>query len=280
MGRLGRKLAIRCVVLCMVGLIFFPIIYILSHSLKDPLVIQKLYTSREVLANEKLWVMPFILHFGQYIESLLQTSTFLMMFWNTLCLVVPIVCLQLFIGILAAFGFAKFKFWGSETLFFIYVIIMLMPFQVTLVPNYIILKSLGLIGHYGSLILPGIYHTFSVFFLKQFIEGIDTCFIEQGQIDGCNEWKVLWWIITPMCKPVLGTTAVLLFIEYWNMVEQPIVFIDKVERLPLSVFLSSISEQHIGIAFACSLFYMILPIILAMSLQEDMKEGLSIVALK
>ena len=192
----------------------------------------------------------------------------------------PIVLLQTSLAILAAFGFSKLKFWGSETLFFVYIIMMLMPFQVTLVPNYIVVSQLNLIDHYASLILPGAFGTFSVFFLKQFMEGIDQSFIEEAQLQGANDCQLLSYIMVPMCKPIIVSAMVLVFIDNWSMVEQPLIFIKSPEKMPLSVYLAHLASSNISIGFACSVLYMVLPLFLMLYAQDDLSDGLKISSLK
>ncbi len=156
--------------------ILFPVYYLFSHSLKGEALIKAIY-SQPISLWERVFPKPFYINLDQYYRLLFRTPQYLVYFWNTLRVVVPIVTLQLLLSILAAFGFSKLKFWGSETLFFIYIIMMLMPFQVTLVPNYMILSKLHFLDSNEALILPGAFGTFGVFFLKQFMEGIDASFI-------------------------------------------------------------------------------------------------------
>lgn len=259
--------------------ILFPVYYLFSHSLKGEALIKTIY-SQPISLWERVFPKPFYINLDQYYRLLFRTPQYLVYFWNTLRVVVPIVTLQLLLSILAAFGFSKLKFWGSETLFFIYIIMMLMPFQVTLVPNYMILSKLHFLDSNEALILPGAFGTFGVFFLKQFMEGIDASFIEEGRLLGANDRQVLSYILVPMCKPVIVAAAVLLFIDYWSMVEQPLIFISTREKLPLSVYLSSLAVSNIHIGFACSVLYMVLPLLLVIYAQDDLSDGLKISSLK
>lgn len=269
---------------CIVGSILFitiiPIIYIITHSLKGETLILKVYESVEMTALDRAFVKPFYINLGQYYKVLFRTPEFLRLFWNSLRMVVPIVALQLIIGGLAAYGFSKLKFKGSEILFIIYIIIMLMPFQVTVVPNYIVMNKMQILDKYISIILPGAFGTFAVFFFKQFMEGIDDSFLEQARVEGAKELQILFQIIIPMCKPVIVSTAVLLFVDYWNMVEQPLIFLSSEEKFPLSLYLSNINLNNISIGFACSVIYIILPLLICMYAQSDLMEGLSITSLK
>lgn len=275
-----KKIGVSIVVALMVISIVMPVIYVLLHSLKGEQLIEFIYRNKQISGVQRIFIEPFYINFNQYETILLKTPKFLLLFWNTFSIVVPIVLFQTLIGMFAAYGFSKMKFKGSEVLFFSYIIIMLMPFQVTIVPNYIVLNKLNMIDHYSALILPGIFSTFSVFFLKQFMEGIDDVFIEEAKIEGAREWQIILKLIMPMCKPIIVSVMVLLFIDYWSMTEQPITFLTSLEKYPLSVYLATISEENIGIAFACSVIYMILPILLVLRAENDLTEGFRISSLK
>ncbi|MGL4799841.1 MAG: carbohydrate ABC transporter permease [Cellulosilyticaceae bacterium] len=257
----------------------FPVVYTLTHSLKGEEVIEEAYKG-EYTAIERALIKPFYINIGQYEKVLLRSPEVIILFWNSVKVVVPVVVFQLIIGVSAAYGFAKLKFWGSEVLFFIYIIMMLMPFQVTVVPNYLVLHQFKLLDTAYALILPGVFGTFGVFFLKQYIEGIDDSVLEQARIEGAGEFQILTRVIIPMCKPVIVSTAVLLFVDYWNMVEQPMIFLSNKAKYPLSLYLADISYQIIGIGFACSVMYMILPILTVVYAQSDLTEGMSITNLK
>jgi multiple sugar transport system permease protein len=262
-----------------VVLTVFPIWYMLSHSLKSEEVIINVYHN-DLAVWDKVFIKPFCIHLGQYYRIFFRTPEFLYLFWNSVFITAFIVVFQVLLGIVAAYGLSKVKFPGSEILFFIYIIVMLMPFQVTLVPNYMVLEKLKLLDKGAALILPGIFGTFGIFFLKQFMEGIDGTFIEEARILGASELQIITDIVGPICKPVITSVAVLLFIDYWNMIEQPLVFITSQEKYPLSVYLSTITSQNISIGFACSVLYMILPMLLMLYAGNDLTDQLKVRSLK
>lgn len=288
MGRVSRlninKWSKKCFsylcIILLIGIVLLPLIYLIDHSLKGQQLINTIYSDEKVDIWKKAWLVPFYINLDQYYEVLFRTPKFLYMFWNSVLVVVPIVVGQIAVAFLAAYGFSKLKFPGSETLFFIYIVIMLMPFQVTLVPNYIMLSKLKMLDTKWALILPGIFNTFSVFFLKQFMEGIDKSFLEEARLLGANELQILRYIILPMCKPIIVSVVIFVFIDYWSMVEQPVIFLKTTEKYPLSVYLGTITEAKRGIGFASSVFYMILPVGLAIYAQSDLSEGLRITNLK
>lgn len=254
----------------------FPVVYMLSHSLKSEELIAYIYSNEGISIWNKVFIKPFCIDLAQYYRIFFRTPEFLYLFWNSVLVTSTIVVFQVVMAILAAYGFSKIKFPGSDLLFFIYIVIMLMPFQVTLVPNYLVLHKLKLLDSYASLILPGIFNTFGVFFLKQFMESIDLVFIEEARLSGASELQVIRYIMVPICKPVIVSVAVLLFIDYWNMIEQPLVFITSIDKYPLSVYLSVITSDNMAIGFACSVLYMILPIFLMLYAENDLTSQLKL----
>jgi multiple sugar transport system permease protein len=215
--------------------------------------------SKDVFVNLKL--IPDWVSFEQYYKVLIVTPIYLNLFWNSVYMVVLIIAGQVIVGALAAYAFAKLRFRGRDRMFFIYLIAMLMPFQVTLVPNYIIADQFGLLNSASAIILPGIFGAFGVFMLRQFMLSIPNAFVEAACIDGAGHWRIFFQIIVPLIKPGVAALVVLLFVDYWNMVEQPLIFLDDSFRQPLSVYLSVVQQEARGVGFAASVFYM-LPMVL------------------
>ena len=152
---------------------------------------------------------------------------------------------------------------------------MLMPFQVTLVPNYLIAEKLGILDKPLAIILPGIFSTFSVFLLTKYMRQIPSSYIEAAKLDGAGEWQIFTMICIPMCRSALYAMGILLFIDYWNMVEQPLVLLTDPDKQPLSVFLSQINSGEVGIAFAASFIFMIPPLLIFLHGEQYLIEGIS-----
>lgn len=203
-----------------------------------------------------LKLLPDWLSLGQYREVLIMNSKFLRMFWNSVGMVVPIIAGQTLVASLAAYAFAKLRFRGRDKLFLLYLLTMLMPFQVTLVPNYLVANALGLMNTEAAIILPGIFGAFGVFMLRQFMAHIPGAYTEAAKIDGAGEWTVYRQIVLPLTKPGLAALAVLLFVDYWNMIEQPLLFLEDSFKQPLSLYLARIAEEERGVGFAASVLYM------------------------
>ncbi|MGG4092414.1 carbohydrate ABC transporter permease [Paenibacillus lautus] len=227
-----------------------------------------------------LKIIPDWLSFGQYAEVLVLTTKFLRMFWNSVALVVPIVAGQAVVASLAAYAFAKLRFIGRDKLFMLYLMTMLMPFQVTLVPNYIVIDKLGLMNHTAAIILPGIFGAFGVFMMRQFMAHIPGAYSEAVMMDGGGAWVIFWRIILPLAKPGLAALTVLLFVDYWNMIEQPLIFLQDSYKQPLSLYLAQINKDALGIGFAASALYMAPMILLFLYAESYFIEGVQLSGIK
>ena len=212
---------------------------------------------------------------SQYITGLVKSPEYLLKFWNSIILVVPIVIFQVAIASVAAYSFTRWRGKIRSGIFFFYVILMLMPYQVTLVPNYLVSDWLGILNTRWSIIFPGMFAPFSVFLLTKFMRRIPYSLIEAAKVDGAGEWDIFTKICLPQCRSALYSIAILVFIDYWNMVEQPLILLQDAESQPLSVFLSSINAGEIGLAFAMATVYMIPSLLLFLHGEEYLVEGIA-----
>ena len=231
----------------------------------------KVYVSETV----NLKFIPDIVSFSQYITVLFKSPEYLLKFWNSVIYVVPIVVFQLFVALLASYGFTRFQGRVKQIIFFVYVILMLMPYQVTLVPNYLVAEWLNILDTKWAIWLPGIFSPFAVYLLTKFMRRIPVSVIEAAQIDGANEWRIFTSICVPLCKSSLFSVAILVFIDYWNMVEQPLILLSNSEQYPLSVFLSQINSGEIGLAFAVATIYMVPSLLMFLYGEEYLVEGIT-----
>jgi len=232
--------------------------------------------TKTYLATEAhLKLIPDMVSFEQYATVLFKSPTYLLKFWNSVVLVVPIVVFQMVVGSLASYSFSRYRRKRREVLFFSYIILMLMPFQVTLVPNYLIAQQLGILNTPQAIILPGIFSTFSVFLLSKYMRQIPSSYIEAAKLDGAGEWHIFTRICLPMCRSALYAMGILLFIDYWNMVEQPLILLTDPDKQPLSVFLAEINSGEVGIAFAASVVFMIPPLLIFLNGEQYLIEGIS-----
>ncbi|MGG4107358.1 carbohydrate ABC transporter permease [Paenibacillus lautus] len=284
------KKSILTFVMGVIALILIsPIVITFTNSLMTELEIQINYgligQMNEVIpgrdssfANLKL--IPDKVSFAQYGKVFIDNPKYLTMFWNSVFMVVPIIVGQTLVAALAAYAFSKLKFRGRDSMFLVYVMTMLMPFQVTLVPNYIMVDKLGMLNSTGAIIAPGIFAAFGVFMLRQFMLDIPYAYIEAAKIDGAGHLRIFMTMIVPMIKPGLAALVILLFVDYWNMVEQPLIFLDDPFKQPLSVFLSRINDSERGIAFAASMLYMAPMVMLFLYAESYFIEGIQLSGVK
>ncbi|MCM1540069.1 MAG: carbohydrate ABC transporter permease [Blautia sp.] len=234
-------------------------------------------TGGKVYISEKvnLKFIPDMVSFSQYATVLFKSPDYLLKFWNSVILVGPIVFFQLLTASFASFGFARYSGKIRTIIFFAYIILMLMPYQVTLVPNYLVSDWMNLLDTYWAIWLPGIFSPFAVYLLTKFMRRIPDGVIEAAQIDGAGEWQIYRKICLPLCKGAICSTAILVFIDYWNMVEQPLILLSDGETHPLSVFLSKINSGEIGLAFAVATIYMVPSLLIFLYGEEYLVDGIT-----
>lgn len=219
--------------------------------------------------------IPDKVSFSQYFAVLFKSPEYLLKFWNSVMLVVPITFFQIAVALFASYGFARYSGRIKEIIFFAYIILMLMPYQVTLVPNFLVADKLGILNTRWSIILPGIFSPFSVFLLTKAMRRIPSSYIEAAKLDGANEWQIFRHICIPLCKSAIFSVILLVFIDYWNMVEQPLIMLDDKEMHPLSVFLSEINTGDVGLAFAVAVIYMVPTLLMFLYGEDYLVEGIT-----
>lgn len=269
------------VLLILALIMLFPLVLTVSNSFMTGAEIQFNYNMEETDAGyvNLKWI-PDMVSLEQYRALLFERMQFLIMFWNSLLLVVPVVAGQVIVATMAAFGLSQFQFRGRETLFFLYIITMLMPFQVTLVPNYLAMDWLGLLDSRAAIILPGIFSAFGVFLIRQFMIGIPRSYVEAAKIDGAGYVTIFVHIIVPMSRPGIAALVILAFVDYWNMVEQPLIFLHDAFKQPLSIYLSRINEGELGLAFAAAVLYMLPMVFVFLYAENDLIEGIQLSGVK
>ncbi len=230
----------------------------------------KAYISEKV----NLKFIPDKVSFSQYATVLFKSPDYLFKFWNSVIMVLPIVVFQVAIASIAAYGFTRWRGKLRAVIFFSYVILMLMPYQVTLVPNYLVADWFGILNTRWAVILPGAFAPFSVYLLTKFMRRIPADLIEAAQLDGASEWQIFTKICIPQCRAALYSITILVFIDYWNMVEQPLIMLPDEQKQPLSVYLATINAGEVGLAFAIAAIYMIPAILLFLHGEEYLVEGI------
>lgn len=225
-------------------------------------------------------LIPSRITVSQYKDVLINQPVFLILLSNALKITVPVVIGNVIVSVLTAYGFTIWKWRHKEKVFLIYIVIMLMPLQAVLVPNYIVADKLGLTASYLAIILPGIFAPFGTFLLRQTMKSMPKEYFEAAQVDGAGALYIFLHIVLPQMKSGIAAVSMLVFIEYWNIVEQVIIFIREYYRQPLSVFLSIIPAENVGLIFAASTVYMILPLWFLTLGQKDLEKGIELSGIK
>ena len=219
--------------------------------------------------------IPDIVSFSQYFSVLFKTPDYLLKFWNSAILTVPIVIFQTVVALFASYGFSRLTGKLKEIIFFVYIILMLMPYQVTLVPNYLVSEKLGILDTRWAIILPGIFSPFAVFLLTKAMKRIPKTYFEAAMLDGANEFQIFTSICYPMVRSAVFSVLMLVFIDYWNMVEQPLILLSDESMHPLSVFLSKINSGDTGLAFAVAVIYMMPSLLMFLYGEDYLVEGIT-----
>lgn len=280
------RLSIAFVIAAVFAVLFLtPIILTITNSFMSATEINANYgqifatsdSGGKVFISEKvnLKFIPDMVSFSQYSTVLLKSPDYLIKFWNSMILVIPIVVFQLFVALLAAYGFSRYRGKLREIIFFAYIILMLMPYQVTLVPNYLVSDWLNILNTRWAIWLPGIFSPFAVFLLTKYMRRIPAGVIEAAEIDGAGEFQIFTSISLPLCKSAVCSAAILVAIDYWNMVEQPLILLSDTEMHPLSVFLSKINSGELGLAFAVAAIYMIPTLFVFLYGEDYLVEGIT-----
>ncbi|MBQ8966027.1 carbohydrate ABC transporter permease [Ruminococcus sp.] len=223
--------ALLCLIICS------PVLMLVNLSFQDSLELSKAFvppTGQDLAMPDMLPLFPTLDNFG---EILLESPQFYKVFWNSLGIAAAVTAGQLIIAVPAAWGFSRTKLRFRRQLFDLYVLLMLMPFQVTMLSQYIMLDKLGLMDTRAAIILPAVFSAFPVFIIYRSFCSIPEEVLESARIDGAGEWQILLRIGIPMGSAGIMAAVVLGFLDLWNMVEQPLAFIRDRKLYPLSLYL-------------------------------------------
>ncbi len=273
-----RRAAVRkafCAAVCL--LVWFPILLMLAASFmpEDELLYryaEPLEAGREAV---RAALIPSYPTFFPYIELLFRSPGFFVMFWNSCIQVLPALSGQLLVGAPAAWAFARFSFPGKKQLFVLYVLLMVLPFQVTQVSNYLVLDRLGFLNTHLALILPGIWSTFPVFIMTKSFETIPDALLEAAYLDGAGELRTFFYVGLPSGYAGIVTALLLGFIDSWNALEQPVAYLKDMALWPLSLYLPDISRDKAAVAFAAGMVTMIPPVLLYLNGQSELEQGIA-----
>lgn len=225
----GHTLMILVSLLCV-----FPIYWMIVTSLRPP----------NATFSTKLW--PDAMSLETYAYAL-QAVPMARMLVNTFLVSFAVTLVQLLTGILAGYAFARWRFRGSAILFGAIALTWLVPLQVVMIPNYLLIARLGMIDTLGALILPHIASAFAIMLLAQSMRSFPTEVVEAARIDGATHWEVLWHVIVPNLRGTIASLAILIFITTWNEYFWPLLLTRSAEnsvvQIGLQMFISSEGTQ-------------------------------------
>lgn len=225
-------------------------------------------------------IVPDYPTFENYGRLLFMTPQFFILFWNSMKMVSCILLGQLLVGIPAAWAFAVYQVKGSRALFALYIVLMLLPFQVTMLSGYLVLNRLDMLDTHRAVILPAVFSTLPVFITYGGFRCIPPQLLEAARIDGGGEWRIFCTIGLPLGKSGLLSAMVLGFLEYWNMMEQPMAYLEDKSLWPLSLYLPEITWAQAGYAFTTSIITLIPALFVFIWGQDYLEQGIIYSGLK
>ena len=257
-------------------LIWIPLYMVIAGSLIGPVDIQDYIGA--ALGTKKEYVnwplFPLYPTLRSYVKLLLDSPMFFVMFGNSVKQVVLAIIGQLIIAVPAAWSFSRFRFPGKRFLFGIYMILMLLPFQVTMVSSYFILNQVQLLNTHWAMILPAIFSTFPVFIMVKFFISIPEEMMEAAKIDGAGHFTTFLRIGIPLGYSGVMSALIISFLELWNALEQPLTFLRDKSYWPLSLYLPQIATDEVGVSFIASILMMLPALLIFLNGESYLEQGI------
>jgi multiple sugar transport system permease protein len=205
-------------------------------------------------------------------------------FFNSVVVSVSVTVGSLFINSLAAYGFSKYDFKGRNALFLGLLATLMIPYQVTMIPSFLLLKQLDWLDRFEGLIVPGLASAFGIFFLRQFMLTIPDDYLDAARIDGASEYRIYWKVVLPLAKPAIATLAVFTFLGAWNDFLGPLIVVKSEEMRTLPLAISALSAGHYVMSWpllmAGASFVIIPVLIVYLIAQKSFVEGIALGGLK
>ncbi len=261
-------------VLSLLAILFMiPLYWMFSTALKSP---------QQTFAIPPEWV-PAPARWSNF-GNVFEEVPFARFYLNTIFLVTMNVIGQLFAVTLVAYGFARLRFPGRGILFLVMLSTLMIPYQVTLVPRFIMFSKLGMVNSYYPLILPAFTGSpFLIFLVRQYMMSIPYDLDEAAYIDGASRFGVFWHIILPLARPALMLVIVFTFIDVWNDFLQPLIYLNDPDMFTVSLglsFFQGARETNWNLLMAASVLAMLPPLGLFFFAQRQLIGGISIEGLK
>jgi len=228
-----RNFVLHAILMAGSAVMLLPFAWMLSTSLKEP---------REIFTYPSVWI-PSRIAWENYATTV-SIMPFGRFYLNSLVVAASVTILQILTSSLAAFAFARLRFRGRNALFLLYLATLMIPFQVTMIPNFILMRLLGWYDSYQALILPLAFSAFSTFLLRQYFLGIPMDLDEAARMDGASSLRIWWQIIMPLSGPAIAALAVFVFLGSWNDFLWPLVITTSLEMRTLPVGLSAFQGQY------------------------------------
>lgn len=277
-----RKKLTFLFLLLLSSVVFLPLLIMMSSSFMGTSEIIKHYGAVLIGTGGPVQfsLIPEFPTLKAYLELLFDSPGFYVMFWNSCRQVFGILFGECLVSIPAAWAFGRFEFPGRKALFTLYMVLMIMPFQVTMVSNYLVLDKLAMMDTHWAIIMPGIFSTFPVFIMTKFFRSIPRSFIEAAKIDGAGEISIFLKIGLPLGLPGILSAMILGFLEYWNAMEQPLAFLKTKTLWPMSLYLPNITTEQLSVAFTASIVMMAPALMLFLWGQSYLEQGIEASGLK
>lgn len=277
-----QRAAVKACLLILGGLFCAPIVLLLSGSILSRYELTQSLLPLTANSEQMItWTFfPRYPTFQHYAKILFQTPQFFVVFWNSMKIVTLILIGQLLIAVPAAWAFAVYSFRFRKLLFTFYIVLMLMPFQVTMLSSYLVLDRLSLMNTHGAVILPAVFSTFPVFLIYRGFCDLPRGLIEAARIDGAGEWMIFRKLGLPLASGGILSAMVLGFLEYWSLIEQPLAFLEDKSLWPLSLYLPEISLEQAGYSFVASVITLIPAVFVFLFGREYLEQGIVASALK
>jgi multiple sugar transport system permease protein len=279
-GRMMSTLAL--VVIC--ALVLLPIVMTFLYSFFPMSEMKAFLSTRNNYEQGRfmdILLAPSIVSLRQYYDLLIDKPVYLQLFMNSVKYTLAILAGQsVFIPALA-YALSRFRFRGRELLFFMILMLMLLPFQVTMAPSVLTMRALGLMNTPWAVILPMMFSPFYIFLVRQFMISIPGEMMEAGLMDGAGTIRSFFHVILPLSKPIMGAAAALSFADSWNLVEQPLIYLSNMQNaMPLSVMFNTFSSTEQGVVFAAAALYILPALLIYSYFQEDILLGIQLSDMK
>ena len=280
----GSMWLTRGLLMLLALLMLIPVVVTFLYSFFSPEEIKAFMQTRGSFDAEK-WMevklSPTMFSLTQYYEILIRDTSILRMFVNSAFYTVMILLGQAAVIPLMAYGLSRFRFRGRDAIFFGIIMLMLLPFQVTMVPNVLTLRSLGLLNTVWAVIMPMWFAPFYIFLIRQYMLGLPNELLEAAQVDGAGTFRCYLHIVLPVCRPIIGAAVALSFADCWNLVEQPMTYLSqRMDLQPLSVMFNRLAESSGGIEFAGASIYILPALFIYLYFLKDILAGVQLTELK